>query len=177
MDSQASRSSLFRTFTFFVILASTILSVSRIFAQSRYYHAPLGIAYRFESEELPRILNVSGLLKTPPPSTKLFDPEETHRIDLSPIKQFGLRLCFGKEWYRFPGHYLIPDGIDVQFIKSEFNGLLPRHFNSSTGNGTVWKRDATRNTPSGLNDLNKENMGQYVRNVLTRFFAVSFRRL
>lgn len=84
------------------------------------------------------------------------------RIDLGPIKQFGLRLCLGKEWYRFPGHYLIPDGVDVQFIKSDFDGLLPRRFDVSAGEGGFWKREATRHVPLGLNDLNKEEKSHYV---------------
>jgi alpha-1,2-mannosyltransferase len=96
-----------------------------------------------------------------PPKTPGRD-EEAIRIDLSPIKQFGLRLCFGKEWYRFPSHYLIPDGVDVQFIKSDFDGLLPRHFDASSGHGRLWKREATRNVPPGLNDLNKEERRHYV---------------
>jgi len=83
-------------------------------------------------------------------------------IDLDLIKQFNLRICYGKEWYRFPGNYLIPDGIDVRFIKSEFDGLLPRHFDPSVGGEGLWKREQTRIAPAGLNDLNREEPGSYV---------------
>lgn len=101
------------------------------------------------------------MLKTPEPRDD--DHGDIERIDLSPIKQFGLRLCLGKEWYRFPSHYLVPDGVDVRFIKSDFDGLLPRRFDVSAGEGGFWKREATRNVPSGLNDLNKEEKSHHVR--------------
>ncbi|KAF8527552.1 glycosyltransferase family 22 protein [Hysterangium stoloniferum] len=158
---RASKSRIFRGFTSFLVVASIALSVSRIFALSRYYHAPLDVVHHLEAEELPRLLNVTGLLAYLPLDNSNSD-ENGPRVDLAPIKQFGLRLCFGKEWYRFPGHYLVPDGVDVQFIKSEFDGLLPRHFGLSSGQGRVWRRDGTRLVPSGLNDLNKEEVGQYV---------------
>jgi alpha-1,2-mannosyltransferase len=136
--------------------------VSRILALGHYYHAPLHVAFQFETNELPRLLNVTGLLNVPEPVEGNSD-DTGIRIDLSPIKQFGLRLCLGKEWYRFPGHYLIPDGVDVRFIKSDFDGLLPRRFDVSTGEGGFWKREVTRHVPVGLNDLNKEDKSHYVR--------------
>ena len=84
-------------------------------------------------------------------------------FDLSPIKYLNLTLCFGKEWYRFPSHYLVPDGVSVAFIRSEFNGLLPQHFQVSVDDtDSVWPREATRMMPSNVNDLNKEEVSQYV---------------
>ncbi|KAF8495055.1 glycosyltransferase family 22 protein [Gautieria morchelliformis] len=158
---QASRSSIFRLTTLFVVSTSIVISVSRILALGHYYHAPLHVAFQFETYELPRLLNVTGFLDIP--ETVDGNRDDTGvRIDLSPIKQFGLRLCLGKEWYRFPGHYLIPDGVDVRFIKSDFDGLLPRRFDVSTGEGGFWKREATRHVPLGLNDLNKEDKSHYV---------------
>ncbi|GJJ13352.1 hypothetical protein Clacol_007604 [Clathrus columnatus] len=160
---RASKSLLFRTFTTSVIILSIVVSISRILALTRYYHAPLDVASHFEAVELPRLLNVTGLISLPDtPQYTTSGHEEKPSIDLSPVKELGLRVCLGKEWYRFPGHYLIPDGIDVQFIKSEFNGLLPRYFESSSGQGRIWKRDGTRVVPSRLNDLNREEEGQYV---------------
>ncbi|KIJ53458.1 glycosyltransferase family 22 protein [Sphaerobolus stellatus SS14] len=161
---RASRSPLFQTMTRSVMLTFILISISRILAFNHYYHAPLDVVYHLESEELPRLLNVTGLLRsiqTSDPSD--VDDDHPLPVDLGPVKEFGLRLCYGKEWYRFPSHYLVPDGIDVQFIKSEFNGLLPRHFEHSKGHEKgIWRRDATRIVPRGLNDLNKEEQGQYV---------------
>ena len=91
------------------------------------------------------------------------------QIDLSPIREFNLKLCLSKEWYRFPSHYLIPNGIRVDFVKSEFSGALPRHFDDEGGNyaaeGQIlkwWFRPQTRTIPSDLNDLNLEDMSRYV---------------
>ena len=60
----------------------------------------------------------------------------------------------------------MPDVVEVQFIKSAFDGLLPRHFEKSvsrdaSGQG-LWKREQTRIAPPGLNDLNREDPSVYV---------------
>jgi alpha-1,2-mannosyltransferase len=128
------------------------------------------IIYRFEKQEVPRLLNVTGFLETPLPPPELLEEykqklkderEDEPRIDLSPIKDFGLRVCYGKEWHRFPGHYLIPDGIRVDWIKSEFDGMLPAHF-LETHDGIRSRVLGTRQVPVGLNDLNKEEPMHYV---------------
>jgi alpha-1,2-mannosyltransferase len=144
---------------------TSILSLSRIIALWKYYHAPLSVIANFETHELPRLLNISGLLPAPLPNVKADDQP---RIDLSPVREFNLTLCLSKEWHRFPGHYLIPDGIRVDFVKSEFNGLLPGHFGSGADSekasaGQWWMRPGTRVVPDGLNDLNKEEPLHHVR--------------
>lgn len=139
-----------------------IVSVSRVRALFNNYHSSLSVYNHFEAVELPRLLNASGLLPVHPVGVKA---DDLPRIDLSPVKLFNLTLCLGKEWYRFPGHYLIPDGVRVEFIKSEFNGALPGHFaeNAVPANTTDWwKRDGTRQAPEGLNDLNLEVPAFYV---------------
>ena len=159
---QASRSSLFRNFTFAVVINAAILSLSRIVAMRKYYGAPMSLPYQFQYEELPRLLNVTGYLPETPSD---MHEEEAPQIDLSPIKEFNLRLCLGKEWHRFPSHYLIPNGVRVDFIKSEFNGLLPRHFDEdlwATNKTSWWLRPQTRVVPSDLNDLNLEEPSYYV---------------
>ncbi|KAJ7109881.1 glycosyltransferase family 22 protein [Mycena epipterygia] len=168
---RASQSTIFRTFTSSVVVASTVISVSRILALTFYYHSPLSVVYAFQVDELPRLLNATGLLPVFPPGTP---EEDIPRIDLSPVKDFNLTMCVSKEWYRFPGHYLIPTGVRVDFVKSEFDGLLPGHF----GEGEVkkvaweddilstawygWSRPETRHVPTGLNDLNREEASHYV---------------
>lgn len=68
----------------------------------------------------------------------------------------GDTLCLGKEWYRFPSHYLLPKGVHAKFIKSEFGGLLPGEFAESAGTfAGTWK------IPSGMNDENREDLGKY----------------
>ncbi|ESK90937.1 glycosyltransferase family 22 protein [Moniliophthora roreri MCA 2997] len=164
---RASRTSIFSSFTSSVVVVSALLSVSRIFANWHYYHAPLTIAYNLEMKELPWLLNTTGLLPPPPPSTSRHYREE-HTIDLSGIKDFNLTLCVGKEWYRFPGHFLVPNGVDVEFIQHDFHGLLPGHFpvwrgdKQATGVLGLWHRPQTRIQPDGLNDLNQEERSHYV---------------
>lgn len=159
-------------------MASSLISLSRILALWTYYHAPLSVVYSFEAIELPRLLNDTGLLPAPLPNTAA---DDLPRIDLSPVKQFNLTLCTSKEWHRFPGHFLVPDGVRVDFVKSEFDGLLPGHFaegafeeQASTKNfffSVWWPRPETRLVPVGQNDLNREEPSHYVSS------CVNFRRL
>jgi alpha-1,2-mannosyltransferase len=146
-----------------------MISVSRILALTFYYHSPMSVVYNFQVEELPRLLNDTGFLPVYPPNTP---EEEIPRIDLSPVKHFNLTLCVAKEWYRFPGHYLVPPGIRVDFVKSDFDGLLPGHFGEGelkkvAGENVIapwigWNEPATRQIPAGLNDLNREQPAFYV---------------
>src|SRR5712671_1075811 len=141
-----------------IVLLTAFISLTRI-----------TIFYQFEKQEIPRLLNATGLLETPLPPAELLEEykqelvknrEDEPRIDLSPIKDFHLRMCYGKEWYRFPGHYLVPDGIRVDWIKSEFDGMLPAHFYET--HGIRSRVFGTRNISVGLNDLNKEEPMHYV---------------
>ena len=146
--------------------ATCILSISRIRAQWSYYHSPLTVAFVFETQEIPRLLNTTGHIYLPPPkpvSEYNRHDEEQPRIDMSLIKPFDLRLCVGKEWHRFPGHYLVPEGVRVDWIKSDFDGMLPGHFLEAPKEGGLLERiKGTSVVPSGLNDLNKEAPEFYV---------------
>jgi alpha-1,2-mannosyltransferase len=153
-----------------IVLVTAFISLARILALWKYYHTPMTIVYQFEKQEVPRLLNVTGLLETPLPPPELLEEhkkkleenrEDELRVDLSPIKDFGLRICYGKEWYRFPGHYLVPDGIRIDWIKSGFDGMLPAHFHE-THDGIRSRALGTRHVPIGLNDLNKEEPMHYV---------------
>ncbi|KDQ15681.1 glycosyltransferase family 22 protein [Botryobasidium botryosum FD-172 SS1] len=162
---RAGRTSIFRLTTLSVVLLSMIISASRILALSRYYHAPLDVAHHFSHQELPRLLNVTGLLP-PQPERKnrnKNDPPDDPTYDLTPVKAFNLRLCYGKEWHRFQGHYLVPDHITVDFIEAGYDKGLPRHFDPSVGGtSTFWKREKTRMVPTDLNDRNREEPSHYV---------------
>ncbi|KAF7303187.1 Mannosyltransferase [Mycena kentingensis (nom. inval.)] len=161
---RASQSSIFRTFTLSVVTASAAISISRVLALTFYYHSPMSVVYDFQIYELPRLLNTTGLLPVYPAGTP---EEDIPRIDLAPVKEFNLSLCVAKEWYRFPGHYLVPDGVRVDFVKSEFDGLLPGHFGEGAHEPVetglpAWGRPETRVVPAGLNDLNQEQLAFYV---------------
>jgi alpha-1,2-mannosyltransferase len=60
-------------------------------------------------------------------------------------------ICLGKEWYRFPSSFFIPENSYPVFVKSAFNGLLPGKFPESEKLG--W-RSGTWQVPSGMNDQN-----------------------
>jgi len=160
---QASKTFMFSNMTFSVVATSALLSLSRVMALWHYYHAPIMVVSQLQVTELPRLLNDTGLVPPPPPGVP---EDELPRIDLSPVKEFNLRLCLGKEWHRFPSHYLVPDGVRVEFIKSEFDGMLPAHFGfgapDSESLSSWWDRGAARRMPVGLNDLNKEESSYYV---------------
>lgn len=159
---RASRSIIFGAITCIVIAVTGLISLSRVLALWHYYHAPLSTFSHLEAVELPRLLNATGLL---PPLLPGVEEIDRPSIDLAPIRAFDLRLCLGKEWYRFPGHYLVPNGVKVDFVKSEFGGLLPAHFAEghakSIFNGW-WNRSGSKITPTSLNDLNKEAPEFYV---------------
>uniref|UniRef100_A0A452QXU7 Mannosyltransferase n=1 Tax=Ursus americanus TaxID=9643 RepID=A0A452QXU7_URSAM len=66
-----------------------------------------------------------------------------------------VNVCVGKEWYRFPSSFLLPDNWQLQFIPSEFRGQLPKPF----AEGPL----ATRIVPTDMNDQNLEEPSRYVR--------------
>ncbi|KAJ7204337.1 glycosyltransferase family 22 protein [Mycena pura] len=175
---RASQTTIFRTFTLSVLVTSAAISVSRILALTIYYHSPMSVVYSFQIKELPRLLNNTGLLPIYPSGTP---EEDIPRIDLSRVKQFNLTMCVSKEWHRFPGHYLVPTGVRVDFVKSDFDGLLPGHFGEGEYKHVSWENDVlatdwwnkpagwygwsrpeTRLVPTGLNDLNREQPSFYV---------------
>lgn len=167
---QASRTNLFSTTTLAFLSTVTLLSFSRIFALSQYYHAPLEVLHTFHYEELPRVLNATGLLP-PEPARSYVKERDRPAVNLgNRVGELNLTLCYGKEWYRFPSHWLVPDGVRVEFVKSEFDGLLPRHFIEAGSDevkhlsidSLLWKWPATRYAPSDLNDVNKEEPSHYV---------------
>ena len=138
-----------------------------------------------EYVELPRLLNVTGLLPSDdmplPPRDNYTSTSQTVKsqprksrhddelptVDFTPLKEVlgGVRMCLGKEWYRFPSHFLFPEGVEVRWIKSEFSGLLPGKFAPSSGKGSpwgLWPWDGMRVQPEGANNLNKEDPTVYV---------------
>ncbi|CAE6451772.1 unnamed protein product [Rhizoctonia solani] len=186
---RAANTSIFRLATLFTIIITSLLSISRIAALFKYYHAPLDVAFHFQYEELPRLLNTTGLLPVPDLTTKKHTSkyDEDAPVDLSLVRQFGLRICWGAEWYRFPGSYLVPSGVEPLLVESGFDGMLPRPFPAVvpiTDPSPVSKSSfkpvkvplkpssglfgelsrtlgrTTRLTPSGFNDLNRAEEGQ-----------------
>lgn len=84
--------------------------------------------------------------------TPLFNPTISHAGDT---------VCLGKEWYRFPSSFNLPQGVHAKFIKSEFSGLLPGEF--SKADARLGLFPGTWLVPSGMNDENLEDPSKYVR--------------
>lgn len=79
------------------------------------------------------------------------------------VAQSGGFVCFGKEWYRFPSSYFLPNGMRAKFIKSEFRGLLPGEFPDAPSYADLIQ--GTSRIPAGMNDRNEEDLGKYVSNL------------
>ncbi|KAK4613682.1 Alpha-1,2-mannosyltransferase alg9 [Fulvia fulva] len=75
------------------------------------------------------------------------------------VANVGDNVCLGKEWYRFPSHYLLPEGVKAKFIRSDFHGLLPGEF-SEAGRG-FGLFPGTHLIPAGMNDENQEDLTKY----------------
>lgn len=203
VTAQASRTWLFSTLTFGALLVSSLISVSRVLAQSSYYHAPFHVLFNLESSELPLAVSAlfpdtippavqvrlaAGLPPTPTPQERArgsYDRalEDALRVSLAPLRNLDspLTLCYGKEWHRFPSSYLVPDGVRVEFIKSEFEGILPKHFVDPSADkvaqaspdavasaldkllGWAWPwKQSTWALQQGFNDMNREETDRYV---------------
>ncbi|KAI9663311.1 MAG: mannosyltransferase [Alyxoria varia] len=82
--------------------------------------------------------------------------------DLHGQIQDSTNVCVGKEWYRFPSSYHLPNGSHLKFIRSEFGGLLPGEFSEipsySPGFGLF---PGTYLSPSNMNDENRDDPSKY----------------
>lgn len=82
-------------------------------------------------------------------------------LDLEP----RVKICWAGEWYRYPGSYLVPDGVDVSFVQTGFGGMMPRPWEPSGDIEGVWPREETRTLRLGrFNGENKasEEPGTFV---------------
>ncbi|OGM48531.1 hypothetical protein ABOM_002478 [Aspergillus bombycis] len=101
------------------------------------------------------LLRTVGMITGYNAPLKVFEP-----LQRLGIPQTGDSVCFGKEWYRFPSSFFLPDGMRAKFIRSEFRGLLPGEFPDATDYPALF--DGTSQIPAGMNDLNLEDPGKYV---------------
>ncbi|KAI0207455.1 Alpha-1,2-mannosyltransferase ALG9 [Lamellibrachia satsuma] len=106
-----------------------LISLSRILALYFGYHAPLDVY-----GELNQIAHN--------PKMHTFSPGQ------------HVNVCVGKEWYRFPSHFFLPNKWHLKFIKSDFHGQLPKPYESGA--------NATCIIPSHMNDLNREETSRYI---------------
>lgn len=158
---------MFSWFTLIVLVIPCLLSVSRMFALFKFYHAPFDLAYHLQYNTVPTILSSLGYQPIAPPAG--YEPRKGDKVepewDYSPLATLDppIRLCYGNEWHRYPGSYLIPTGIEVSWIQSEYQGLLPRQWEKSAvgtkESKSVWPRTETRVVREGrFNGLNRPSL-------------------
>lgn len=164
-----------------ILFITCLISFSRSIHTTQSYNAPFDVLRYLSEQELPRVIGQH----LPAKQEKISHRKEVTKIDLSLLLKVDrksqhdepLRLCYGKEWHRFPSTYLVPDGVKVDFIQSEFRGILPKHFargeEAKSANAsvhpfsqyasTLWPWSIfTQPMRTGFNDLNREEMDRYV---------------
>ncbi|PWN24224.1 hypothetical protein BCV69DRAFT_280119 [Microstroma glucosiphilum] len=151
-----------------VLLISSVFALLRIGASISAYHAPFTVLSPLSAEGSRK--EITSLF----PSTSSVQNDE------------GLTICYGKEWYRFPNSLFLPQEVSGAFIKSEFDGILPKHFEQSEKESSPRENplplllygldvftpyissslppllEMTRNQQTGFNDLNQEEWDRYV---------------
>ncbi|TXT09120.1 hypothetical protein VHUM_02594 [Vanrija humicola] len=163
---RAGQTNLFSQFSFLAIIIPSILSIGRIFALFQFYHAPFDVAAHFQYTTIPNILSGMGYMPIPPPKGVKPREDHVHEWDFAPLAELEnpVTVCFGSEWHRFPSSYLFPEGVELRWIKSEFDGMMPRPWDKSEAVG-LWPRAETRVAHFGrFNGENKASAepGTYV---------------
>ncbi|BCR86545.1 dolichyl-P-Man:Man(6)GlcNAc(2)-PP-dolichol alpha-1,2-mannosyltransferase [Aspergillus chevalieri] len=100
------------------------------------------------------LLRTIGIITAYNAPLKVLEPLEKTEV------QAGESVCFGKEWYRFPSSYFLPNDMRAKFIKSEFKGLLPGEFPDAADYPALF--NGASQIPTGMNDRNEEDTGKYV---------------
>ncbi|KAI8993202.1 Alg9-like mannosyltransferase family-domain-containing protein [Pilobolus umbonatus] len=146
--------------SFFVLTIYALLSLSRMLALLTRYRAPYVTYSAVWKEQAPdQLVNKNYLDENFPDDVSL----KTKNV------------CVGKEWYRFPSQFFLPSDTRIQFLKSRFEGQLPKTFREDYKVGKyevdgelkqyrqreyAWL--GTRESPEGFNDLNLEDPSVYV---------------
>lgn len=112
------------------------------------------------------VARIYGIYNAYSAPLKILEPLQSGEIGNS-----GESVCYGKEWYRFPSSYHLPNEMKAKFIKSEFSGLLPGEFATARTGFGFWS--GAWLIPPGMNDRNIEDMGKYVCFFLSFWFIFS----
>ncbi|CAO1625627.1 unnamed protein product [Sympodiomycopsis kandeliae] len=137
-----------------LLIPSAIFSLLRVMGVVDAYSAPVSTLY-YLNNEADTIRSLFTKSNQPIYLEDLFNSNPIP--EKAPEK---LNVCYGKEWYRFPTSFLIPNGYQGQFIQSEFTGILPKHFPLSTSDNLL---EVTRRSESSFNDLNQQEIsGRFI---------------
>ena len=105
------------------IFAFIVLGTSRCVSLYRNYHAPMDVYMQLHS----------------------------HFRESAPLPASqNVRLCAGKEWYRYPSSFFLPTTQwEYRFIRSEFKAQLPNIYQGPPPGGS-------KRIPDDMNDQNLE---------------------
>ncbi|KAI8148525.1 Alg9-like mannosyltransferase family-domain-containing protein [Fennellomyces sp. T-0311] len=107
------RASIVRYVSVAVLVVYGIISISRVVSITTRYRAPARIySALWQERAADQLINLNYLQENYPNDASISE----------------LNLCVGKEWYRFQGSYFLPSDVRLQYIKSDFDGMLPKHF-------------------------------------------------
>lgn len=116
-----------------MLIAAAAVSISRILALHEHYSAPIDVYRRaFDLVKVPGPNVIEGtagptIVAASAATTGAATEDGSVAAEASK-KPEVVRVCVGKEWYRFPSHYFLPEGAKLGLIKSHFDGLLPGEF-------------------------------------------------
>ncbi|KAF9901502.1 mannosyltransferase [Linnemannia zychae] len=114
-----------------VLIGAAAISASRILALHEHYSAPIDVYRRaFDLVKVPGPIAIEGTDPALAATSTIFMDHGDVVSERSARPEL-VRVCVGKEWYRFPSHYFLPEGAKLGLIKSHFDGLLPGEFHES----------------------------------------------
>ncbi|KAI7907627.1 Alg9-like mannosyltransferase family-domain-containing protein [Cokeromyces recurvatus] len=144
-----------------ILVIYGLISISRVLALLTRYRAPFVVYSSIWKEQAPDQLVNRNYIQE----------DFMNNVDLK-LKN----VCVGKEWYRFPSQFFLPSDTRIQFLKSNFDGQLPKEFEEDIrvgiyemeGQEHYYRRRVfgwygARTAPEGFNDLNKEDPSVYVK--------------
>ncbi|KAJ1454519.1 Alg9-like mannosyltransferase family-domain-containing protein [Pelagophyceae sp. CCMP2097] len=85
------------------------------------------------------------------------------------LQPAAVTVCVGGEWYRYTSTFFLPPNARLGFVRSEFDGELPRHWERRD----AWVAAARAPVEAHFNDRNVEELGRYV-DAAQCDFAVDF---
>ncbi|CAD6571380.1 MAG: mannosyltransferase [Cyphobasidiales sp. Tagirdzhanova-0007] len=162
----AARTRIISPITGIVLVLTSFLSVARILAISIFFRAPMPLLFHLQYHELPMVAIQSYPSHYPKLNLTNYSQAE-ERMDISILNQKNLTLCYGKEWYRFPSSFLVPEVVRTEYINSRFNGILPKHFTErrdrvqESKSSYRGRLQIASDSPAGFNDRNIKELDRY----------------
>ncbi|CAO3593897.1 unnamed protein product [Absidia cylindrospora] len=108
-----------------ILVVYGLISVSRILALLTRYHGPLTVYNALWKERQEPLVHSNYI-------------QEAYADTMTTPE---LQLCVGKEWYRYPSSFFLPNDVRLRFIPSHFDGLLPNAFPEDLTTATIDDHD------------------------------------